>query len=99
MTVLPGTHAAKLYRTPEVVEPFLCNYGVNPDFQPALEDGGLVVSGLGTEGEVRIVELPDHPFFVATFFVPQIHSTYADPHPILKGYAAAVNTRRAGQRP
>jgi CTP synthase (UTP-ammonia lyase) len=51
------------------------------------------VSGLGEDGEIRIVELPDHPFFLATLFLPQARSTSATPHPLLRGYAAAVTAR------
>jgi CTP synthase (UTP-ammonia lyase) len=50
----------------------------------------LTVSGVGDEGEIRIVELADHPFFMATLFLPQTRSTAARPHPLLVGYAAAV---------
>jgi CTP synthase (UTP-ammonia lyase) len=49
------------------------------------------VSGVGLEGEIRIVELPGHPFFVATLFLPQARSTADRPHPLLAGYAAAVS--------
>jgi CTP synthase (UTP-ammonia lyase) len=52
------------------------------------------VSGLGGAGEVRIVELPGHPFFLATLFLPQARSTASRPHPLLAGYAAAAVARR-----
>src|SRR5437867_1716106 len=81
---------ASPYRSTDAIEDFYCNYGVNPDYRQALEEGGLRVSGLGLDGEIRIVELPDHPFFVATLFLPQARSTVAAPHPLLAGYAAAV---------
>ena len=86
----PGTRASALYGVTETTEDFFCNYGVNPDYHRRLEAGGLRVSGLGGAGEVRIVELPDHPFFLATLFLPQARSTAASPHPLLAGYAAAV---------
>jgi len=89
VTILPGTRAAKLYGAAEAIEGYYCNYGVNPDYQPLLEARGLV-SGLGGAGEVRIVELPDHPFFLATLFLPQARSTLSEPHPLLAGYAAAL---------
>jgi len=88
--VLRGTRASALYGVTEATEDFFCNYGVNPDYHRGLEAGGLRVSGLGGAGEVRIVELPDHPFFLATLFLPQARSTAASPHPLLAGYAAAV---------
>jgi CTP synthase (UTP-ammonia lyase) len=88
--VLPGTRAAALYGVAEATEDFFCNYGVNPSYHRPLEAGGLRMSGLGGAGEVRIVELPDHPFFLATLFLPQARSTAQRPHPLLAGYAAAV---------
>ena len=88
--MLSGTRASALYGATEATEDFFCNYGVNPDYHRGLEAGGLRVSGLGGAGEVRIVELPDHPFFLATLFLPQARSTAASPHPLLAGYAAAV---------
>ena len=68
MRILPGTRAAELYGASEVVEPYYCNYGLNPEYRPRLEEAGLRISGLDDEGEVRIVELPDHPLFVATLY-------------------------------
>jgi len=78
----------------EAIEPYYCNYGVNPDYRLQFEACGLRVSGVGSEGEIRIVELPEHPFFIATLFLPQARSTAATPHPLLAGYAAAVRTCR-----
>jgi len=77
-----------------VTEPYYCNYGLNPEYRDSLERTGLVVSGTGTDGEVRIVELPAHPFFLATLFLPQARSSPGGPHPIIAGFAAAA--ARAG---
>ena len=95
VSILPGTRAARLYGAGEVTEDYYCNYGVNPLYQRRIEDGGLRVSGRGDAGEIRIIELPDHPFFLGTLFLPQSRSTPAQPHPLLMGYAAAVAERRA----
>jgi len=89
--IRPGTLAAELYGSGEAVEDYYCSYGVNVLYQQRLEDGGLTISALGGAGEVRIVELPGHPFFLATLFLPQARSTPDTPHPLLSGYAAAVN--------
>jgi CTP synthase (UTP-ammonia lyase) len=91
VTLVAGTRAAGLYGTPVTTEDYYCNYGVNPAYRARLEGAGLRVSGVGPEGEIRIVELPDHPFFVATLFLPQARSTGATPHPLLKGFAAALD--------
>jgi CTP synthase (UTP-ammonia lyase) len=90
VTILPGTRAAQLYGTTEALEDYYCNYGVNPEYHRLLEERGLRVSGIGSDGEIRIVELPDHSFFLATLFLPQARSSVAAPHPLLAGYAAAV---------
>ena len=88
----PGSLAARLYERAEVLEDYYCNYGVNPEYRARLERGGLRVSGAGDEGEVRLVELPGHPFFLATLFLPQARSAPGAPHPLLAGWAAAAIT-------
>ena len=94
MRIVPGTRAAALYGDAEPVEDYRCNYGVDPRYHPALEQAGLRLSGFGEDGELRIAEIPAHPFFLATLFLPQMRSTPERPHPILAGFAAAV--RAAG---
>jgi CTP synthase (UTP-ammonia lyase) len=90
VTLRPGTRAAGLYGASETVERYYCNYGVNAEWAGPLERGGLTPSGVGEDGELRIVELRDHPFYVATLFLPQARSSPASPHPVLTGFAAAV---------
>jgi len=90
VTLLPGTRAARLYGAATADEDYFCNYGVNPAYRSRLEAAGMTVSAVGDDGEIRIVELPDHPFFLATLFLPQTRSTAAHPHPLLAGYAAAT---------
>ena len=97
VTIVPDTRAAALYGTAIATEDYYCNYGVAPAYRARLEAGGLSVSGLGGEGEVRIVELPGHCFFVATLFLPQTRSTAARPHPLLAGFAAAARAYRAAR--
>ncbi len=48
---------------------YYCNFGVNPEYVPLLKQGPLNVFGSDAEGEVRVVEYPDHPFFIGTLFV------------------------------
>ena len=91
--LLPGSQAAAIYGTDRVVEDFFCSYGLNPDYRPAIEQGGLRVTGLDDEGEARIVELDDHPFFVATLFCFQTRSLPARPHPLTAAFAAACARR------
>jgi CTP synthase (UTP-ammonia lyase) len=88
--LVPGTRAAALYGDREPVEDYRCNYGVDPRLHLALERAGLRLSGFGEDGELRIAEIPEHPFYVATLFLPQMRSTPGQPHPILAGFSAAV---------
>jgi len=98
VTIIPGTRAAALCGAGEATEAYYCNYGLNPEYRRQLEAAGMVVSGVGGQGEVRIVELPTHPFFIATLFLPQARSTPERPHPLIAGYAAAVAAHRTPRR-
>jgi CTP synthase (UTP-ammonia lyase) len=93
MTVqlVPHTSAASAYGTTSATERYYCNFGLNHDYLPALEAGGLAVSGVDQDGEVRVVELPDHRFFVATLFVPQVSSTDRAPHPLAVAFIATAS--------
>jgi CTP synthase (UTP-ammonia lyase) len=95
---MADTRAAALYGTRESIEAYYCNYGVNPDYRPRLEAAGMVVSGMGGQGEVRIVELSVHPFFIATLFLPQARSTAERPHPLITGYGRAAAAYRMARR-
>ena len=93
LKILPGTRLRSICGSVDAAEQYYCNYGVNPDYLARLRAAGLCVSGIGDEGEVRLVELPEHPFFVATLFLPQARSTRRSPHPLLQGFAAALGGR------
>jgi CTP synthase (UTP-ammonia lyase) len=90
VSILPGTRAHALYGEDRSDESFYCSYGLNPGYRRALEDGGLRVSGIDDEGDVRIAELPEHPFFLGTLFIPQSGPRRGTPHPLLEGFAAAA---------
>ena len=96
--VRAGTLAAKLYGSADPVEDYYCNYGVNPDYHAEIERHGMIVSGVGDAGEMRIIELPAHPFFMGTLFLPQARSKASRPHPLLVGYADAVAAARPIKR-
>ena len=87
-----GSRTAALYGSQSAEEDYFCNYGLNPEFRPRLELAGLRASGLGDDGEVRIVELVGHPFFVATLFCFQTRSRPGAPHPLVAGFVAAARS-------
>lgn len=72
------------------MEQFTCNYGLNPEFRSALEKSGLVISGRDAEDQVRIFELPDHPFYLGTLFQPQLSSAPDRPHPLIVAFLKAA---------
>jgi CTP synthase (UTP-ammonia lyase) len=97
--LVPGTRAHRAYGSETAVEAFRCSYGLNPAYRDRLAGGPLVVSGLGVEGEARIVELPGHRFFLATLYVPQLSSSPEALHPLLRAYLqAAVAFRLAREQ-
>ena len=88
--IMPGTLAHQVYQRDEVTEQFRCNYGLNPQYYDEISRDGLRVAGTDVNGEVRIVELADHRFFMATLFLPQLSSTPDTPHPIIMAYLQAA---------
>ncbi len=88
--IAPDSRADRAYGRQEVTEKFACNYGLNPQFQDKLFQGKLRSTGMDLGGETRIVELSDHPFYVATLFLPQISSEPAKPHPLIVAYLKAA---------
>lgn len=89
----PGSRAAGAYGVERAMERYYCNFGLNPRYQEALKHAGLVVSGVDADGEVRIMELPSHPFFIGTLFVPQARSVRGQPHPMVLEFCRAAASR------
>lgn len=67
----PYTRIADAYGTLDIEEGYRCRYGMNPEFAQALLERELIPSGHDSAGDLRAVELLDHPFFVATLFQPE----------------------------
>jgi CTP synthase (UTP-ammonia lyase) len=88
--IRPDTTAAAAYGAASATERYYCNFGLNPDHIEGLVAGGLQVSGVDADGEVRIVELDGHPFFLATLFCFQTRSRAQAPHPLVAGFVAAA---------
>jgi CTP synthase (UTP-ammonia lyase) len=93
--LLPGSRTRELYRRDRVEAHHFCNFELNPDYRDAFERSGLRTAGVGPGGEVRVVELVGHPFFVATLYLPQRASRPDAPDPLVTGFlAAALTTAR-----
>jgi CTP synthase (UTP-ammonia lyase) len=94
--MVPGTLIAQIYHKQEATEQFHCNYGLNSKNTDQILKGGLRISGTDKNGEARIVELPGHPFYLATLFLPQFHSSTESPHPILMAFLKAAMAYKIG---
>jgi CTP synthase (UTP-ammonia lyase) len=96
--ILAGSLFHETYGQDEVKEQFVCNYGLNLKFRDSIEKGRLKVVGVDLEGEVRAVEVTDHPFFVGTLYQPQISSTSESPHPLIVAYLrSALEFQKTGK--
>jgi len=92
-----GTLARRLYGEPVVYERHRHRWEVNNKYRKELEESGLVMSGVSPDERlVEIIELADHPFFIASQFHPELKSRPDDPHPLFTGFiAAAMEHKRA----
>lgn len=85
-----GTLAHKLYGKTEVNERHRHRYEVNPEYHKILEENGLVISGTSPDGKLaEFVELPNHPYFIATQAHPEFKSRPNKPHPLFDGLVKA----------
>ncbi len=86
-----GSKAQELYGEKEISERHRHRYEVNNDFRKALTENGMVLSGVSPDGRiVEMVELSDHPFFLATQAHPEFKSRPNRPHPLFRGLIAAA---------
>jgi CTP synthase (UTP-ammonia lyase) len=90
LSIVEDTRMFEIYGSGETTERYYCSYGINPEFVPVIKDGSIRVSGYDSNGEIRIVEYPDHPFMAGTLFVPQARSTADDPHPVVSAFIQSV---------
>ena len=94
-----GSRYHRIYRTDIIRERHRHRYEFNNNYLKQLEESGLVFSGFSANGLVEVIELPDHPWFVACQFHPEFTSNPRDGHPMFSGYVnAALAHHQNGQR-
>lgn len=95
----PNTLANHLYQKEVVYERHRHRYEFNNAYRNLFLENGYAISGTSPDGRlVEIVELPSHPFFIATQFHPEFQSRPSTPHPLFKGLIeAAFNKVKAGE--
>jgi CTP synthase len=93
--VRPGTRAWDAYGEPVVFERHRHRYEVNPAYHDTLQRGGLVFSAMSPDERlVEMIELADHPFFVAGQFHAELKSRPTRPHPLYRDFVGAALARR-----
>lgn len=85
-----GSRISRIYGTGEWAEEYHCNFGFNPRCRLLLESGEMEVTGVDTEGEIRVIELASHPFFIATLFQPELSALVGVAHPLISAYVRAA---------
>ena len=94
-----GTQAREIFGEAVIYKRHRHRYEVNNMLRKRLEDEGLVASGTSPDDRlVEIIELPDHPFFVASQFHPEFNSRPTRPEPLFRDFVGAA-AKRAEERP
>jgi CTP synthase len=94
-----GTRAREIYGRDTMAERHRHRFEFNNGYLEAYRRTGLVFSGFSRDGLVEIIELPSHPWFVATQFHPEFTSNPRDGHPLFTGFIRAARACRAAQLP
>lgn len=96
--IADGTKSVEAYGTSEISERHRHRYELNNKFLKQLTDNGLIVAGTSPNKKlVELIELPNHPWFVACQYHPEFKSTPLKAHPLFKGFIAASMKNRAGK--
>jgi CTP synthase len=85
-----GTLAREAYGQPEIFERHRHRYEFNNTYMQRFEDAGLVFSGRSEDGLVEVIELPEHPWFLASQFHPEFTSNPRKGHPLFASFVGAA---------
>jgi CTP synthase (UTP-ammonia lyase) len=98
ITIQPNSRAHAIYGRAEITEPFNCGFGLNLKHHNLFQNAALKITGHGTDGIARILELDDHPFFIATLFQPERSALKNTSHPLISAFleSAAKTSSSAG---
>lgn len=91
----PESQAAALYGESLIYERHRHRYEVNNDFRDQLEQAGVLFAGKSPDGRiVEMMEIPDHPWFIAVQFHPEFKSRPNRPHPLFRGFVCAAKAKK-----
>ena len=93
--LVSGSRAQEIYGKKEISERHRHRFEFNNDYREQLQQAGLALSGTSPDDRlVEIIELPDHPYFMACQFHPEFKSRPHVPHPLFEAFAKAALARR-----
>ena len=95
ITFRAGSRIATIYGRLEATEQYYCSYGLNPQYQSLLEQGGIEITGWDVTGEARVFELPGHPFYLGTLFQPERSALKGVAHPLIRAFLEAASASRS----
>ncbi len=99
VSLVDGSLAATVYGANEIHERHRHRYEVNNNYRDVLEKAGIRFSGLSVDDLVEVIELPEHPWFVASQFHPEFTSNPRDGHPLFTGFILATRLHHSGEMP
>jgi CTP synthase len=99
VTLERGSLAAEVYGKNEIYERHRHRYEVNNNYRKRLEEAGMRFSGRSVDDLVEVIELPQHPWFIASQFHPEFTSNPRDGHPLFTGFIRAARMRKGGTLP
>jgi CTP synthase len=94
-----GSRAHQIYDSDVIQERHRHRFEFNNRYLQKMMNAGLRFSGFSRDGLVEMIELPTHPFFVASQFHPEFRSTPRDGHPLFTGFVKAARAYRQEQMP
>lgn len=90
-----GSLVSQIYGSETTVENYNCSYSLNESYRAEFEESDLQLAGTNKDGDLRIIELPEHRFFIATLFQPQLKQGNLFPHPLVISF---LNSSRGTDR-
>ena len=94
-----GTRARETFGKDAIFERHRHRFEFNNNFLDRYRQAGMRFSGFSRDGLVEVIEIPGHPWFVATQFHPEFTSTPRDGHPLFAGFIRAARAQRASLLP
>ena len=92
------SRSAAAYGAEEIAERHRHRYEYNPDYRQQMTEAGLLIAGTGpADTLVEVIEIPDHPWFVAVQYHPEFKSKPERPHPLFEGFIGAAMKHRASR--